>query len=219
MNAEPAEIRRGISIGGRSPGPPRPPFVLSVGVTGHRADMLPPESADSMRERVRDVLTLVEQAGGDLSRRNEPQFAGERIGRRFVSPIADGADQIAAEVALELGWELQAVLPFDRKRYRASLANHGARERFDALISQAGCVLELPGDSKRELDAYVMTGRATVAHCDILIAIWDGLPPRGRGGTGEVALAAITHGTAVIHLPPDRPASRGCCGARSIPRS
>ena len=48
-------------------------------------------------------------------------------------------------------------------------------------------MLELPGDSGRELDAYVMTGRATVAHCDILIAIWDGLPPRGRGGTGEVA--------------------------------
>jgi hypothetical protein len=67
-------------------------------------------------------------------------------------------------------------------------------------------VLELPGDAKRELDAYVMTGRATVAHCDILIAIWDGLPPRGRGGTGEVAMLAITRGTAVIHLPPD-PAS------------
>src|SRR5205085_12295500 len=83
------------------------------------------------------------------------------------------------------------------------LANHGARERFDALLSQAACVLELPGDAARELDAYVMTGRATVAHCDILIAVWDGLPPRGRGGTGEVALLAITRGTAVIHLPPD----------------
>ena len=122
---------------------------------------------------------------------------------RFVSPIADGADQIAAEVALELGWELQVVLPFDRKRYRASLTGDAARARFDALIGQASCVLELPGDSSRELDAYVMTGRATVAHCDILIAIWDGLPPRGRGGTGEVALLAITRGTAVIHLPPD----------------
>src|SRR5215203_2411964 len=46
-----------------------------------------------------------------------------------------------------------------------------------------------------------MTGRATVAHCDILIAIWDGLPPRGRGGTGEVVQLAITRGTAVVHVP------------------
>jgi hypothetical protein len=35
----------------------------------------------------------------------------------------------------------------------------------------------------------------------MLIAVWDGLPPRGRGGTGEVVQLAITHGTAVIHLP------------------
>ncbi len=47
---------------------------------------------------------------------------------RFVSPIADGADQIAAEVALDLGWELQAIVPFGRDAYRASLANHAARE-------------------------------------------------------------------------------------------
>jgi hypothetical protein len=47
-----------------------------------------------------------------------------------------------------------------------------------------------------------MTGRATVAHCDILIAIWDGLPPRGRGGTGEVVQLALTRGTAIIHLNP-----------------
>jgi hypothetical protein len=46
-----------------------------------------------------------------------------------------------------------------------------------------------------------MTGRATVAHCDVLIAIWDGLPPRGRGGTGEVVQLALTRGTAIIHLP------------------
>jgi hypothetical protein len=51
-----------------------------------------------------------------------------------------------------------------------------------------------------------MTGRATVAHCDLLVAIWDGLPPRGRGGTGEVVQFALTRGTAVLHLPP-QPAS------------
>ena len=49
--------------------------------------------------------------------------------------------------------------------------------------------------------AYLQAGRATVAHCDILIAVWDGLPPRGRGGTGEIVELAIQRGTAIIHLP------------------
>jgi hypothetical protein len=184
-------------------GPPRLPFVLSVGITGHRAEVLPAGSLPALRSRLRDILVLIAEAGADLLEREQECFAVEPARKRFISPVADGADQIAAEVALDLGWELQAVLPFGRAEYRASLANDEARERFDALLERASCVLELPGDKERLLDAYVMTGRATVAHCDILIAVWDGLPPRGRGGTGEVAVQAITHGTAVIHVPPD----------------
>jgi hypothetical protein len=184
-------------------GPPRLPFVLSVGVTGHRAEVLPAGSLDALRSRIRDVLLLVADAGKALLQKEQDCFATLPPRMRFVSPVADGADQIAAEAALELGWELQAVLPFSREEYRASLADDAARERFDHLIGRATCVLELPGDKERLLDAYVMTGRATVAHCDMLIAVWDGLPPRGRGGTGEVVQLAITHGTAVIHLPLD----------------
>ena len=172
-------------------GPPPVPFVLAVGrhrpsrrrpAAGQRAD---PARAHSRRPPAdRAIGPRASGCRARLLRAGEPRL-------RFVSPIADGADQIAAEVALELGWELEAILPFERADYRASLANHGARERFDALIERASCLLELPGDPDHGLDAYVMTGRATVAHCDMLIAIWDGLPPRGRGGTGEVVQLAL----------------------------
>jgi hypothetical protein len=209
MNEEIA--RRDFELAVRSPAvtrrPPKLPFVLSVGVTGHRADVLPSGSVDPLRTRIRDVLLLIAEAGRDLLQKEQDCFAVLPPRLRCVSPVADGADQIAAEVALALGWELQAVRPFGRAEYRGSLANHGARERFDALLGRATCTLELPGDKDRELDAYVMTGRATVAHCDILIAVWDGLPPRGRGGTGEVVQLAITRGTAVIHLPPESDAT------------
>ena len=107
--------------------------MLAVGVTGHRAEVLPEDSVPVLRERIRDVLVLIEQSGRALLETERDCFAGAEPRLRFVSPIADGADQIAAEVALELGWELQAILPFERAAYRASLANHGARERFDAL--------------------------------------------------------------------------------------
>jgi hypothetical protein len=184
-----------------SEGPPPVPFVLAVGVTGHRAEVLPEGSVPVLRERVRDVLRQIEEAGCELLERERDCFADAPVKMRFVSPIADGADQIAAEVALELGWELQAILPFERAAYRASLANDSAREQFDALVGRAESLLELPGDPEHGLEAYVMTGRATVSHCDVLIAIWDGLPPRGRGGTGEVVQLALTRGTAIIHVP------------------
>jgi hypothetical protein len=190
-----------VSAAGR--GPPRLPFVLSVGVTGHRVDVLPAGSLKALRSRIRDTLVLIAEAGDALYERERDCFTPDRPRRRFVSPIADGADQVAAEVALELGWDLQVVLPFGRTEYRKSLANDGARKRFDALLERATCLLELPGDRTRELEAYVMTGRGTVAHCDLLIAVWDGRPPRGRGGTGEVVQLAITRGTAVVHIPPN----------------
>ena len=185
----------------RAAGPPSVPFVLAVGVTGHRAEVLPQDSVPVLRSRIGEVLRCIEEAGAALLEARRDCFTGARPRLRFVSPVADGADQIAAEVALERGWELQAILPFDRAAYRTSLANHGARERFDDLLNRTTCLLELPGDPEHTLDAYVMTGRATVGHCDVLIAIWDGLPPRGRGGTGEVVQLALTRGTAIVHVP------------------
>jgi hypothetical protein len=37
----------------------------------------------------------------------------------------------------------------------------------------------------------------------VLIAVWDGLAARGRGGTAEVVQLAITRGTPVVHVPVD----------------
>ena len=182
-------------------GPPPVPFVLAVGITGHRADVLPDGSIPVLQSRIRDVLERIEQSGRALLDMEQDCFGPTPPVMRFVSPIADGADQIAAEVALDLGWELQAIVPFERAAYRDTLANHGARKGYDDLLARATCVLELPGDPEAGVDAYVMTGRATVAHCDVLIAVWDGLPPRGRGGTGEVVQLALTRGTAIIHVP------------------
>jgi len=117
-------------------GPPPVPFVLSVGVTGHRADVLSEGSIPVLRDRIRDVLVLIEHAGRSLLERERDCFANEECRLRFISPVADGADQIAAEVALELGWQLQAVVPFAKAEYRASLAN-AARASDSTLCSIA----------------------------------------------------------------------------------
>lgn len=184
-------------------GPPLAPFVLNVGITGHRSHSLGPGAAGALIRRLTDNLRLIERAGRKVLGDSPDLFADAPPLFRLISPLADGADQAAAKAALLLGWELQAILPFDRARYRTSLEHDEARGAFDDLIAKASVVLELPGDGDGEVGDYVMTGRATVAHSDILIAVWDGEPARGRGGTAEVAAQAIVMGTGLVHLPPD----------------
>ena len=105
----------------RERGPPAVPFVLAVGVTGHRSEVLNAKGASELRERIREVLSELERSGRALLAAEPACFAETPLRMRFVSPLADGADQIAAEIALELGWELEAVLPFERGQYRALL--------------------------------------------------------------------------------------------------
>lgn len=184
------------------PHPPRVPFVLSVGITGHRIEALPEDAVETIVERFGTALVDLKARATELHRRESDCFADVPPRMMFVSPLADGADQIGADIALELGFELHAILPFEREAYRTTLHN-SALHRFDSLLDHASCVLELPGNLDNQHAAFVMAGRATVSHCDILIALWDGLPPRGRGGTGEVVELALTRGTPLIHVPVD----------------
>lgn len=181
--------------------PPAPPFVLAVGVTGHRKEAIPPKSLLTIHERLRAVLAALSGTAAEVHASNLEFFSEAEPRLLFVSALADGADQMAAEVALDLGFELHAALPFDRDRYRAGMADDASRARFDDLLSRATCSLELPGNGNEDLDAYVMAGRATIAHSDVVIAVWDGLPPRGRGGTGEVVGLAHERGTPIVHVP------------------
>src|SRR5438270_8388841 len=59
----------------RASGPPSVPFVLSVGVTGHRADVLQNGSIDALRKRIRETLELIASAGAELLEKERDCFA------------------------------------------------------------------------------------------------------------------------------------------------
>lgn len=152
------------------------------------------------------VLTELAAATEELGKRHPDLFDRAPAFRRFVSPLAEGADQFGATVALELGYSLQAILPLPREDYRQDFAGAG-EARFDSLLGRAESVLELPAQRSGRAESYMLAGRATLAHSDILIALWDGEPARGTGGTAEVVSLALRRGVPVIHLAtqPDDP--------------
>jgi hypothetical protein len=179
------------------------PFTLCVGVTGHRQDALPTDFLPRLPELIREALQQLSRSAASVRAVAEDCFAPDPTELLFVSPLAHGSDQIAAEVAVAQGFTLHAVLPFKLDDYRRDLVDAGAERRFDDLVAKADSLLELPGTRDRDFEAYVMAGRATVAHCDVIIAVWDGLAARGRGGTAEVVELALKRGTPVIHLSVD----------------
>lgn len=186
--------------------PPRLPFHLAVGVTGHRPPLV---TADDRTLRQLDLLfAMLARVARRVQADHAPFFADTPAQMRLVTPLAEGADQLATEAAIAHGFAVQVVLPVPRENYRLDFARAEARARFDCLLAQATCVLELPSPFAEREAAYTLAGRATLAHSDVLVAVWDGAPARGRGGTGEIVALALRRGMPVIHLPVDGKTSR-----------
>ena len=106
-----------------------------------------------------------------------------------VSALAEGSDRIVAREALARGASLEVVLPLARADYMADFCSEESRTEFLALCELAASVTEMAGADGRE-QAYEQAGRAIVDRCDVMLAIWDGLPARGQGGTAEIVAYA-----------------------------
>jgi hypothetical protein len=150
------------------------PFRILVGVTGHRKL----DDTERLVERVREALEKI--------RGMVPFRPGTAVVLDILSPLAEGADRLVArEVLLSPSSELEVVLPLDRECYMTDFAAAGSKAEFLQLLSQARSVKELAPGGERTI-AYERAGRYVVDHCDVLIAIWDGEPAAGKGGTAEI---------------------------------
>lgn len=177
----------------------RPRMALTFGLTGHRPDRLPAQS-DGVLEA--DIEALLHRCRADLGAfaKESAWYRNDLPLIRVVSAFAEGADWIAAKAAIAAEVELAAALPFAKEEYREDFATPDLKEHFDKLLSHATSVLELPGQRAQEAAAYEAAGLATLAHADMLIALWDGGPSRGRGGTAEMVDHAIRQNIPVIHF-------------------
>lgn len=160
---------------------------MHLGVTGHR-DLTPSARLTAAVEAV-----LSEARGLAASR-------DERLA--LISPLAEGADRLAARLALAAGGvELHALLPLTPDDYRRDFATAASRREFADLLRRAAAVEVLPPPHRRP-HAYRALGEELVRRCDLLLAIWDGGPVRGAGGTAEVVALARRRGLPLFLIDP-----------------
>lgn len=152
---------------------------MRIGVTGH--SNLTPDSAPVVADAIRAALAEI----------------GEPI--TGVSCLARGADQVFARVVLDMGHELEVVLP--SADYQERKVKPDNRTEFDNLIERAAAVHVLPFDTANR-DAYAAAGEAVLGDVAALVAVWDGAPPDGKGGTGDTVREARERGLPVTVIWP-----------------
>lgn len=123
---------------------------------------------------------------------------------RLHTPLATGADQIAAICARSTGYFVRALLPFEPSEYRKDFALGEELDGFEQALAAADEIVALPGDRSNLEGAYVLVGESLVTTADIMIAIWDGEQGRGPGGTAHVVELALEAAVPVIHIDIDR---------------
>lgn len=106
---------------------------------------------------------------------------------RLLSPLAEGADRVVAEVFLshqkhKASCRLEVPLPMEELAYITSWSSI-SKKRYQRLCADAKKVYVIP---KVIENPYENLGHYLVEHAQILLALWDGKENHKAGGTAEV---------------------------------
>jgi hypothetical protein len=156
----------------------RLPSVLAIGFTGHRK--LPNEAVS--RRLICDFLEQEKAATPDIV--------------YGVSSVAAGADLLFAESCLELDVPLRVLLPLSIEEFRKDF-DEETWSRVEQVLSKAVSV-EIIANSELRNEGYYECGIETVQQSEMLVALWDGEPSRGMGGTQEIVSFAEKMGRPVV---------------------
>lgn len=190
----PPDSRQPRRVGDAAQDPTRSePATVRIGITGH-SDLSSP-SLPIVRTSLREWLIP----------RAVPPWVG-------VSCLAQGADQLFAELVLALRGRLEVILP--ARDYRARKVAPDNLATFDRLVAAADLVSVAQHDSSSR-QAYMSASMDMLAAVDLLVAVWDGRPAGRHGSTADVVDAAHKRQTPVSVIWP--PAARRRRPARVIP--
>lgn len=181
------------------PNPPKP-IILNVGITGHRSGVLTAPLVRSLRPIVYTVFRQLREATLKLQASEDSLCSLTEAKLLLHTPLASGADQIAAICARSSGYFVRALLPFEPSDYRQDFAPGEELDSFEQALEAADEIVALPGERSNLEAAYVLVAESLVGTADLMIAIWDGEEARGPGGTANVVEMALRDSVPVIHI-------------------
>jgi len=153
--------------------------MTKVGITGHQR--IPSEALDYITAGIMECLTSLP----------EPIIG--------YSSLAIGADQLFAQAVLDTNGELLAVLPC--VEYEATFAPENLKLYRTLLSAAVG--REILGFEEPSESAFMAAGQEVIKCSDILIAVWDGKPAAGLGGTADAVAYAKSLGKPVVTIWPE----------------
>ena len=148
---------------------------ITIGVTGHRA--IREEDRETLYKAVTSELTLLREMYP-----NSPFV--------MLNSLAEGADQLCADAARELGIPVVAVLPMAAEVYEKDFSPEGL-VRFRDHCAHARQVFTAPftespaGEPDRHF-LFRQAGIYLVTHSHLLMALWDGGEGKDGCGTADV---------------------------------
>jgi hypothetical protein len=115
----------------------------------------------------------------------------------MLTPLAEGADRLAAYAALDSGISFIAPLPMPVDEYRKDFTTLESLNEFNELLGKADTWFELPlpviskteelrQDEGNRIERYYNVGSYIAMHSQLLIALWDGIDEEKRGGTANI---------------------------------
>jgi hypothetical protein len=101
-----------------------------------------------------------------------------------VASAAAGADLLFAETCLELNLPIRIFLPVPKEKFREDF-DELSWERAESVFKKALSV-EVTGAGEKLRERYYECGIETVQQSQLLLALWDGEPSQGLGGTADM---------------------------------
>ena len=115
-----------------------------------------------------------------------------------LSSIADGGDLIFAEACFELGIPVRVLLPLPPAQFREDF-DAATWTRAESALQRAAS-FEVVDSGHDRPECYYECGLETVLQSGLMVVLWNGLPGRGIGGTGEMAQCSKDLGNPVIWI-------------------
>ena len=107
----------------------------------------------------------------------------------LLTGLAEGADRLVAECALDHGWSVGAVLALPESEFELDFkANEKSLAQFRTLLPRCASVHVASAPGTPRPDCYAAVGEWVCQHTFALIALWD----------GDTASAARPGGTAWV---------------------